>query len=128
LIGKCQRMRFKPEALELLPELARLPRLSTVRGKRSFEIRTAEVQGLRTASRCCAGKSIFLDRRENGPAALMPLTPEETWIRLRRCCTMTEDRVWKEQEASLDPVARAGGLVLRYSSFPAAVEQILKVV
>ncbi len=128
LIGKHQRMRFKPDALKLIPELTRFARISTVIGKRSFEIRTAEVPGLMSASCCRPWKSIFLDRRETGPAELLPLAPEETWIRLRRSRTMMEDRVWREQEASLEPVARAGGLVLRYSSLAAAVEEILKIV
>ena len=128
LIGKHQRMRFKADAPDLIPELARLPRISTVIAKHSFEIRTAEVPGLATANHCHPWKSIFLERQESGPAELAPLSAEETRTRLTRSRTMTESPVWEEQEASLEPVARAGGLVLRYSSLPAAVEQILKIV
>ncbi|HLF81408.1 MAG TPA: hypothetical protein VI410_06530, partial [Anaerolineales bacterium] len=52
IIGKSQRLRFRPDIFEILPELEALPRLETVPGKRSFEIRTAGVPGLATAARC----------------------------------------------------------------------------
>ncbi len=128
LIGKHQRMRFKQDAIELIPALAGLPRIPSVIGKHSFEIRTADVPGLMTASCCRPWKSIFLERRKSGPAEMLPLGPAEMWKRLNGSRTMTEDRVWREQEASLEPVTRAGGLVLRYSDLPRAVEEIVKMV
>lgn len=126
LIGKPQRMRFRPEIFELLPELARAPRIETVIGKRSFEIRTADVPGLTTANRCRPWKIVFLDRRREGPAEMSRVEPEQARRRLEQARNLCEPRVWKEQEASVEQLLGVGSLVLRYSSLPAAVEQILK--
>ena len=127
LIGKPQRLRFRPEALQLFPELARLPRLETVIGKHSFEIRTASMPGLTTARCCRPGKILFLDRRTDSSAAeLYPIGAQEARRRLAEATTLYEPQVWQEQEASRERLLRVGALGLRYSSLGGAVEQILK--
>jgi hypothetical protein len=128
LIGRPQRMRFRPEALQLLPDLAAVPRLETVKGPRSFEIRTAEVPGLATASRCRPSKVVFLDRQADGPAEFHPVGPEETRWRLSATQNLYEPSVWEEQKASLEQLVRCGALRLRYSMLADAVDQIRKVV
>ncbi|MBI3696003.1 MAG: aldolase, partial [Acidobacteria bacterium] len=74
LLGRAQRMRFRPEALTLLPDLAAAPRIETVIGKHSFEIRTADVPNLATAARCRPGKVVFLNRQASGPAECRPIS------------------------------------------------------
>ncbi len=126
LIGKPQRMRFRQGALELLPELARLPRIETVVGKHSFEIRTADIPGLATAAQCRPGRLVFLERRDRGPAELFPVSFEEIRQRLARVRTLLEYPAWAQQEASVEPLLGLGAVGLRYSSMADAVEQILK--
>jgi len=126
LIGKPQRIRFRPEVVELLPELVHLPRLETVIGKRSFEIRTAGVPGIRTAFRCRPARVLFLDRRSAGPAEVTPVAPEEAILRLSRTRALWEPRVWDEQEASLQRLAGLDAGILRYSLLDDAVDCILK--
>jgi hypothetical protein len=126
LLGKPQRFRFRPDARELIPELAQLPAIETVIGKHSFEIRTAEVAGLSTAAQCRAGKIVFLDRQEQGPAEVSAVEPAEAQRRLALARTLVEPRVWAEQEASVEKLLDCGAVKLRYSRLADAVQQILK--
>ena len=126
VIGRHQRMRFKPGSLDFIPELARLPRVETVIGKYSFEIRTADVPGLASASRCRASKIVFLERQETGAAELLPVSPEETRRRIALARPVLEHHVWNEQQASLEPLIARGAWLLRYSGLAEAVDQLLK--
>lgn len=127
LVGKPQRMRFRPDVLEVLPELRDLPRLETAIGKRSFEIRTAETPGLETAAQCRPWKLLFLARGLEAGAALVPIAREDAGRRLARLLPLWEPRVWAEQIASIERLA-AGceAFELRYSTLAGAVEQIRK--
>lgn len=126
LIGRPQRMRFRPDTVNLIPELAQARRLETVIGKHSFEIRTAEMPGVTTALGCRPGPVVFLERKENGAAEVREVGAEETRRRLAEASSLYEPRVWREQEASREQLARGGGLVLRYSGLGEAVAQIRK--
>lgn len=126
LVGKHRRLRFRPDALELFPELRQAPRRATVIGKHSFEIRTADIEGLSTASCCRPSKLVFLDRRESGSGELVKLDEPEALARLRAVSPLWEPRVWEEQEASRERLARQGALLLRYSTIEQALDHILK--
>jgi len=126
VIGKPQRFRFRPQAVRLFPELAKIPRIPSVAGKRSFEIRTAEISGLSTAARCVPWKLLFLDRQGSGPAELSPVSPPETRLRLARVRPLYERRVWEQQEASLEHLVACEAQILRYSRLSDAVTEILK--
>jgi len=128
LIGKPQRMRFRPETVDILPELRRVPWLETVVGKRSFEIRTADIPGLETAPRCRPWKLVLLARRPNVPAELVPIRAEEARQRLTRGLPLWEPGVWAEQQASLQRLGDCEAFELRYSSLAEAVDQIRKLV
>lgn len=128
LIGKPQRMRFRPEIVEILPELKEIPRLETVRGKRSFEIRTADVPGLETAPRCRPWKLVLLARGPDAPAELVPIPAEEARQRLTRGMPLWEPGVWAEQQASLERLLDCEAFELRYSGLDGAVDQIRKLV
>jgi hypothetical protein len=125
LLGKCQRIRFRPEALDLFPELRELPRREAVLGKHSFEVRTADVPGLVTARRCRLGKLIFLERQPSGPAQFEPVEPEEARRRLSAVGPLYDFHTWQQHEVSRAQLARNGGLALRYSRLSDGVERIL---
>ncbi|MBI3696657.1 MAG: aldolase, partial [Acidobacteria bacterium] len=127
LLGRAQRMRFRPEALTLLPDLAAAPRIETVIGKHSFEIRTADVPNLATAARCRPGKVVFLNRQASGLAECRPISVEEARRRLAEATTLFEPRVWNEQEAARAELVREGALELRYSLLEDAVRRILEI-
>ena len=125
IFGKPHRLRFRPEALDLFPEIATLPRLETIKGPRSFEVRTADIPGLTTAPCCRPGRLLFLARQAQGEAALEPLSAAETMRRLSLTRNSYEPRVWREQEASLRKLADCPGHVLRYSRLEDAVRLIV---
>ncbi len=125
ILGKPQRLRFRPEALDLVPELRGIPRLKTVIGKRSFEIRPADVPGLATARRCRAWRLVFLDRRDAGPAELAAIDAEEAEGRLAALQPHYETRVADEHAASAARLVARGAQVLRYGDLAGAVERIL---
>ncbi|HZS50453.1 MAG TPA: hypothetical protein VFA54_06320 [Bryobacterales bacterium] len=127
LIGRPQRMRFRPDAVQLFPELARFPRWDTVIGKHSFEIRTADVPGLLTVRCCRPGPVVFLDRQPSGEAQLDRVGPEEAGRRLAAATTLYEFQVWKQQEKSREILLQQGALRLRYSTLASAVQQISKI-
>ncbi|MBI3664760.1 MAG: hypothetical protein HY236_00795 [Acidobacteria bacterium] len=126
LIGKPERARFRPEAIQLFPELAGLPRFETLDSERAFEIRTSDVPGLACATRCQPWKIIFLDRRKSGPAAFSRVEGAEMRRRLSQNLAMRERWVWEEWEASIHQLASFEALELRYSSLADAVAQIFK--
>ncbi len=127
LIGRPHRMRFRPDAVELIPELAGLPRLQTVIGKESFEIRTGDVAGFTTAPRCRPAAVVFLDRQPGAATELTPVDPQEARRRLSATRNMCEPRVWKQQEQSLEALLACPAYLLRYSSLDGGVEQIRKI-
>jgi hypothetical protein len=127
LIGKPQRMRFRPEAIDLFPELKGIRRLDTVIGKSSFEIRTADVPGLATAACCRPGKVLFLDRQSPARTELFPICGDEARQCLAEATTRYESSVWEEQEASRERLVRCGAFRLRYSNLHEAVQQIFTV-
>lgn len=127
LIGRPQRMRFRPDAVQLLPELAQFPRWDTVIGKHSFEIRTADVPELLTVRCCRPGLVVFLDRQPSGEAQLKPVGLEEARRRLAAATTLYESQVWEQQEKSREIILRRGALRLRYSTLAGAVQQISKI-
>jgi hypothetical protein len=125
LFGKPHRMRFRPEALELFPGLASLRRIETVKGPRSFEIRTAEVPDLAKASTCEPWRILFLERRETGEVVLEPLGEADVKQRLSLSRNLFEPRVWREQEESLARLISCPAFVLRYSRLEEAVRVIV---
>ncbi len=126
LIGKSQRMRFRPEAVALIPDLVRLPHVQTVIGKNSFEIRTADVPGLVSANCCRPGKVVFLDRQPDGPAEFRPVGAAEAQQRMAEASMIYEPRVWREHEASRQQLTGCGALELRYSKLEDAAGRILE--
>ncbi len=125
IFGKPHRLRFRPEALDVFPEIATLPRLETIKGPRSFEVRTADIPGLTTARCCLPSHILFLARQSQGEATLEPLSAAETMHRLSFTRNSYEPRVWREQEASLRKLADCPGHVLRYSRLEDAIRLIV---
>lgn len=122
ILGKPQRLRFRPDIFEILPELGSLPRQETVAGKRSFEIRTADIPGFATVPRCLPWRIVFLARQPDGPAALRPLDFPEARRRLEDLHFLWEPSVAAEHGASLDRLDGCEAYELRYSTLAGAVD------
>ncbi|MBI2684889.1 MAG: hypothetical protein HYX27_01130 [Acidobacteria bacterium] len=82
IAGNPDRIRFRPAARDLFPELAGLVPVETPNGKMTIEVKTADLHLPSTADRIAVHSVIFLDRRETGGARLSPVPVSEALQRL----------------------------------------------
>jgi len=121
VIGKPARIRLRPEALALFPELAGRSSMVTRNGKQVFDLRTGDVPSVRTAPCCHAEKIVFLDRHDSGGPELVPMNAEEALARIEFDRPHWDSPVFDEQRASIRALLSRGAHVMRYSSFNDAI-------
>ncbi len=121
VIGRPQRMRFRPAAFELFPELDAARSQITPIGKHMFDLRTGAIPNLKTARCCHAEKVVFLDRRESGAAELLPLDTAEALARFEFDRAYWDEPVSGEHRASMQALLSRGAHTLRYSDFAGAI-------
>jgi hypothetical protein len=121
VLGKPERIRFRPEAFQLFPELAGRRSQITPYGKHMFDLRTGDLPQTLTAQRCRAEQIVFLDRRDSGHAELIPMDPEEALRRLEYDARYWDPPVFDEQRESLRGLLSHGVHILRYSDFGGAI-------
>lgn len=122
VIGKPHLIHFRETAFELFPELNGREAKPNIVGKISLEVRTAELPQIRTAYTSGVAAIVFLNRRHEGPATLVPLSKEEVWRRLSADLPMFEERAHEEHIASLRNLLGAETYELRYRDFGSAID------
>jgi hypothetical protein len=122
VIGRPHRMRFRPEALDLFPELKALSSSITPFGKHLFDLRTGAIPNVRTAGCCRAEKIVFLDRRDSGPADLLPLDPQEALNRFVYDRPTWDPPVFDQHRENIQALLSRGVHTLRYSNFDDAIQ------
>jgi hypothetical protein len=121
VLGKPRQVRFRPAAVEIIPELeGRLAAVNPV-GKLSIEVPTSEFPEIETAFHCRAAAVVFLNRQAAGPAKLLPMVKHEAWRRLELDLPRFAPGAHEEHKASLQNLLDAGCFELRYSGLEAAV-------
>jgi hypothetical protein len=121
VIGRPERMRFRPEAFSLFPELAGRPNLITPFGKHMFDLRTGTLPHVQTA-RCCSAESVvFLDRQASGDADLLPMDRADALARFEYDSRYWDPPLFDEQRAVMESVLFRGVHILRYSDFDGAI-------
>ena len=121
IIGKPERIRFRPEAVALFPELADLPHKLLQNGKQMFDFRTGAQPDVHTARCCRAEKIVFLDRRPSGGAELIPMRPAEALARLEFDRPYWDPPVFDEHRENIQALLARGVEFLRYSDFDGAI-------
>ena len=121
VIGKPARIRLRPEALALFPELAGRSSMVTRNGKQVFDLRTGDVPSVRTAPCSHAEKIVFLDRRDSGGPELVPMNAEEALARIEFDRPHWDSPVFDEQRASIRALLSRGAHVMRYRNFNDAI-------
>lgn len=121
VIGRPQRMRFRPEAFDLFPELAGLDNSITPFGKHMFDLRTGAIPGVQTARCSSAEKIVFLDRRESTNPQLLPMDPEEALARFQYDSRYWDSPVSDEHEETIRALLSRGVYTLQYSDFDGAI-------
>ncbi len=121
VIGRPQRMRFRPAAFDLFPELSAVQSQITPFGKHMFDLRTGAIPNVQTARCCRAEKLVFLDRRESGGAELVPMNPGDALARFERDRPYWDPPVGDEHRTTMQALLSRGGHTLRYSDFDGAI-------
>jgi hypothetical protein len=121
IIGRPQRMRFRPSAFDLFPELSAAESQITPFGKHMFDLRTGAIPNVKTACCCHVERIVFLDRRDSGPAELVPLDAGEALARLEFDRPYWDPPVFDEHRATMQALLSRGAHTLRYSDFDGAV-------
>ena len=74
--GNCHKVRLRPHARELFPEVEGLPLTPRAAGKPSIELATEPMKGVRTAQVQQAHYIVFINRSHGGPTQLVPYPKE----------------------------------------------------
>jgi hypothetical protein len=75
VIGHAHRVRFRPAAKELFPELADKEITPRMEGKESIEVLTSELPPIETATDATVSSIVYLKRRDRRGSALVRLPP-----------------------------------------------------
>ena len=122
VIGRPQRLRFRPAAFELFPELKNFTSSITPFGKHMFDLRTGAIPDVQTA-RCCRAEGIvFLDRRDSAAAQLVPMDPAAALAQFEYDRAYWDPPVFNEHREIMTSLLSRGVHTLRYSNFDDAIQ------
>jgi HPr serine kinase-like protein len=120
VIGNPYQVRLRPEARELLPELAQWPERTRANGKRVIEIRTADLADFRTAARAEITHVVFL-RREAGEEGLTPVSPETALRRMEQVIGWADPSLAAVHRSALEALLTVDLFELRYRDIDGAI-------
>jgi HPr Serine kinase C-terminal domain len=123
VIGNCHKVRFRPSAAEIFPEIADAELTPRMSGKPSVEIRTASMQGVRTADNAHVDYVVYLNRRYPDSFDLVPYSRDVARRSMRQVLFGTPDTRGSQYEA-IERLLTARVLELRYQSLDQAVRRL----
>ncbi len=123
VIGNARKVRFRPAAKALFPELQGYELTPRTEGKPSIEIPTAELPGLITSDEARVEYVIFLHRKPTDRAWLVPLGLDTT---LQRFHTDFYDpaEIRTRQASILSSFANVKGFELHYETLTQAIDKL----
>ena len=124
IIGHPQKFRFREPVGELFPEFRGLKSSIRAYGKPTVEIRTASLEGFRTADQSAVDGIIFLNRRDytDGPPVLLPVPVEEVWKRLSFSVWSVQMPEFRERLAAVEGLLGIPAYEMRYGDLDAATD------
>jgi hypothetical protein len=123
VIGHSHRMRFRPTARTLFPELEGRELTPRLEGKPSLEIPTSEFPGLITASEARVHSIVYLNRFPSGTAMLIPL-PQGTATQ-RMCKELySAGEIRAKHEKILQVLSKTPTYELQYRDLDHAIYQL----
>lgn len=122
IIGNAHRIRLRPEAVTLFPELsAHTPGLRG-NGKLSLELWTRQIESITAGTATQVDRMVFLERKPEGKARWKPLEKHEARAWCERVFFHWDPEVESEQSTTLSVLLNGCELrTLEYSSFQDAV-------
>ncbi len=127
VIGTPHAIHLREGAFDLFPELRGRTVNPDPVGKISFEVRTAELPRVTAAHRSRIDAIVFLDRRDEAAAQLVPLARQEAWERLSADLPYFDEPAHSENLAALRNIVGANVYQLRYSGIDAAIDEMERV-
>lgn len=122
--ANCHRIRFRPAARHLFPEIADRGLTPRVQGKPSIEVCTAELAGIAVRPESAVHAIVLLKRcAEDGPTALNRLAVDAVRPYLENTLYLL-DGIHERQAESLQPLLRTPMYELRYRDLTAAVARL----
>ncbi len=123
MVGHAHRVRFRPAARSLFPELEGRELTPRLEGKPSIEVPTAELAGLVTASEAQVHFIIYLNRNPSGTGQLTRL-PEGT-ASARSCAELySVGEIRAKQERALQVLASIPTYELHYRDLDHAIRRL----
>jgi hypothetical protein len=123
VIGHSHRMRFRPAAKALFPELEGRELTPRLEGKPSIEVPSSEFPGLITASEVEVHSIVYLDRGSSGSATLVPL-PDGTATQRTRNELYSAGEIRAKHENILEVLSGIPTYELRYRDLNDAIHQL----
>ena len=123
VIGHSHRMRFRPTARVLFPELEGWELTPRLEGKPSLEIPTSELPGLVTASETNVHSIVYLNRSPSATGALVPL-PEGTATQRMRNELYSAGEIRAKHEKILEALSGIPTYELQYCDLNRAIGQL----
>ena len=121
VIGNSRKVRFRPSARQLFPELIGRDLTPRAEGKPSIEVPSVELPGLITSDEATIRSIIFLNRQPAAFAELFPL-PGDSAIRYFDEALFPDYEIHARQMTALDALAAAGVYELRYDDLGSAID------
>jgi hypothetical protein len=123
VIGHSHRIRFRPTAKALFPELEHRELTQRLEGKPSLEIPTSEFSGLITASEARVHSIVYLNRCLSGAGRLIPL-PEGTATQRTRKELYSSGEIRAKHEKILEVLSGIPTYELQYWDLKQAIDQL----
>jgi hypothetical protein len=125
VVGNAHRMRLRPEAAQVFPELGRHAPSTRGNGKESIELWTRTLPAIDIRPSVAVDRIVFLDRKPRGAARLRAHSKSDALDWCRRVFYHWDPSVGTEQEATAASVIEASRVeTLEYSEPEGAVDAL----
>lgn len=121
VIGNSQKVRFRPSARQLFPELAGRDLTPRAEGKPSIEVSSLELPDLITSDEASIHSIVFLNRQPSAVAVLHPL-PRASAIQYFDEALFPDHEIHARQMTALDALATASVYEFQYDSLGPAID------
>ena len=127
IVGDCHKLRFRPSAVDIFPELAGLPVTPRILGRPSMELPTAPMANIRRLESARVEFVVFLNRRMPGAAEVVPYRTDVARHYMRQVLFGSPETLFA-QFADIDDLLEANVFELRYESIEWAVQRLRRLV
>ncbi|MBL8292228.1 MAG: hypothetical protein JNN08_10350 [Bryobacterales bacterium] len=124
VVGNCHRIRFRPDARVLFPELENFLEAPRPNGKMTIEVSTNSLPIANAAPTGEATHVVFLNRVDQGPAGCRPFDKDEASRRLEAAFCYGRESSQREQRASLSRLLDRDIFEITYSDLDPAVDAL----